>query len=96
MYCLYKNIILFLIIFFCYGCDSNERKDSEVNLIVLGVTQDGGFPQANCEKSCCKDLWRNVKKHKMITSLGFWDKTSNEKWMIELTPDFKNQLKLLN
>ena len=28
-------------------------KKSPVKIIVLGIAQDGGYPQANCEKECC-------------------------------------------
>ena len=31
-------------------------------VIVLGIAQDGGLPHAQCQKSCCKNLWGKVKK----------------------------------
>tara|TARA_B100001750_G_C15520800_1_gene611355 strand:+ start:2956 stop:3882 length:927 start_codon:yes stop_codon:yes gene_type:complete len=91
----FKNFI-FLFIFFLFCCNTNEINDSCVNLIVLGVAQDGGYPQANCEKKCCKQTWYNIDDHRMVACLGFWDESNNQKWIIELTPDFKHQLKLLN
>ena len=73
-----------------------KKKDSNLKLSVLGITQDGGYPQANCIKPCCEQKWNNIKEQKMVTSIGIWDEISKKKWLIEATPDFKYQINLLN
>ncbi|WP_299454498.1 MBL fold metallo-hydrolase [uncultured Microscilla sp.] len=65
-------------------------------LVVLGIAQDAGYPQAGCTKNCCKDVWQNTHKKKLAVSLGVIDQQEGKKWMIEATPDFREQLQVLN
>jgi pyrroloquinoline quinone biosynthesis protein B len=65
-------------------------------LVVLGIAQDAGYPQAGCTKNCCKDVWQTPTNRKLAVSLGVVDKTAHKKWMIEATPDFREQLTLLD
>lgn len=69
---------------------------SEQYLVVLGIAQDAGYPQAGCTKNCCKNVWQTPVDKKLAVSLGVVDKTAHKKWMIEATPDFREQLKLLD
>lgn len=61
-------------------------------LIVLGVAQDAGYPQAGCNKSCCRDSWRHPDQHRHVSSVGIVDPATDQRWMIDATPDFKEQL----
>ncbi len=72
-----------------------EKIDPDHEVIVLGIAQDAGYPQANCKKSCCRDLWTDKSKRKMVSCIGIRDNISQTAWMIDATPDFKDQLKLL-
>jgi pyrroloquinoline quinone biosynthesis protein B len=65
------------------------------HVVVLGVAQDAGYPQAGCQKECCASTWGHPEKHRKATCLGLVDPISNESWMFEATPDFKMQLRLL-
>ncbi|OJJ16064.1 pyrroloquinoline quinone biosynthesis protein PqqB [marine bacterium AO1-C] len=65
-------------------------------LIVLGIAQDAGYPQAGCTKKCCTHVWNHPEDQKRVVSLGIVDQTTDKKWMIEATPDFKEQMQLLN
>lgn len=64
-------------------------------IIVLGIAQDGGFPQAGCNKDCCKKAWCDYSLRRNVVCLGLVDPASGKKWMFEATPDFKEQLKVL-
>ena len=64
-------------------------------VVILGVAQDGGAPQAACEKSCCIHKWNDPTLHNKVSSIGIVDPISNEVWMIDATPDFAEQLHLL-
>lgn len=64
-------------------------------LIVLGVAQDAGYPQAGCNKDCCRSLWHDKAARKMVTCLGLVDPQSRETWLFEASPDFRDQLQLL-
>lgn len=73
---------------------SNEDL-SNPHLIILGIAQDAGYPQADCKKSCCAQLWNDKSNRKMVSSIGLRDPQSKKAWMFDATPDFKDQLKIL-
>ena len=58
---------------------------------ILGIAQDAGVPQCGCIKNCCRGAWLSNKQRRMVTSLGIVDRLNNRAWMIDATPDFKNQ-----
>ena len=62
---------------------------------VLGIVQDGGYPQAGCERPDCIAAWNNPKLRRHVASLGIVDPTTNERWIIDTTPDFPEQLHAL-
>ncbi len=61
-------------------------------IVVLGIGQDGGVPQAGTDHPG----WDNPERAEKVVSLGIVDPVSSERWMIEATPDFRAQLHLLN
>ena len=63
-------------------------------VVVLGIAQDGGYPQAGCIKSCCSRLWNNDDDSQMVASIGLVSK-SKKSWMIDATPDFPRQYHIL-
>ena len=71
----------------------SESVDSHI--VVLGIAQDAGYPQINCMKSCCKDIWNNPSLKKMVSSIGIRNPESKKAWLIDATPDIKEQLNLL-
>jgi pyrroloquinoline quinone biosynthesis protein B len=64
-------------------------------LIILGNVQDGGSPHIGCEKKCCIELFNNPDKNRMVVSLGIVDPTEKKTWIIEATPDYPRQAKIL-
>ena len=65
-------------------------------LMVLGITQDTGYPQINCSESCCEVAWDKTELKKMTTSLAIVDPISNQHWILDATPNITEQLHLLN
>lgn len=65
-------------------------------ILVLGITQDGGYPHAGCNKKCCCDAWNNPLLKKHVSCLAITDPLSNHSWLIDATPDFKEQIHMLN
>lgn len=63
---------------------------------VLGVAQDGGFPQANCQKECCKAVFEQKSVRKFVSCIAVVDPISKQNWLFDATPDFTQQLHLLN
>lgn len=65
-------------------------------LVVLGIAQDGGFPQAGCNNDCCKPAWENHELKKHVSCLGIVNPFQSKCWLIDATPDFPAQLHALN
>ena len=65
-------------------------------LVVLGTAQDAGIPQAGCQKSCCRAVWENSELRRLVSCLAIVDPETSQRWIIDATPDFKEQLHLLD
>lgn len=64
-------------------------------LVVLGVAQDAGHPQAGCEKDCCLPVWERQAEGHLVSCLGLVDPANGRAWMLDATPDFREQLRVL-
>ena len=64
-------------------------------ITVLGIAQDGGYPQAGCIAEHCLRHWRGEEKKRQVVSLGLTDQASGQNWLFEATPDFTTQLQQL-
>ena len=93
-------------IIFFFSCNESKVKhkliespktisSNDPSIIILGTVQDAGSPHMGCQKDCCKDLFINPDKNRMVVSLGLIDQEHKKCWMIEATPDFPRQAKLL-
>ena len=60
-------------------------------VVVLGIAQDAGYPQAGCLKDCCKDAWQQPSKKRSVSCIAIVDTVEGKAWMVDATPDFKNQ-----
>lgn len=65
-------------------------------VFVLGTAQDAGYPQANCEKECCQRVYKNPSFEVYTSSIAVVDPISKEQWLFDATPNFREQLKMLN
>ena len=78
----------------CFG--HNVRADErEPFLVVLGTAQDGGYPQAGCQKPCCRAVWEQPKLRRFVSSVAVVDPARGERWLFDCSPDFRDQLQLL-
>ncbi len=64
-------------------------------VMVLGVAQDGGYPQAGCQKTCCKPAWEDHSLRKKVSCIAIIDPQDHSAWIIDATPDFKDQYQML-
>ncbi|MEO2021756.1 MAG: MBL fold metallo-hydrolase [Pirellulaceae bacterium] len=62
---------------------------------VLGIAQDGGYPQAGCQRPCCVGARENVEQRRAVAALGIVDPATGDGWLIDATPDFPGQLAAL-
>jgi len=96
-----KFILLIFFYLLAAGCDMDTPKSvvplygklPDQFIVVLGITQDAGYPQMGCEKSCCKSFWEGREKKKLVTCLALVDRTTDQYWLLEATPDIREQLK---
>ena len=90
-----RNLI-YLIIIFSFACNQPvEKTPTTTYVMVLGVAQDAGYPQMNCKKECCKQAWENPDLQRTTSCLAIVDPISKEQWIIDATPNIKEQLQLL-
>ena len=74
----------------------NQRNTAnKAEIVVLGIAQDAGYPQINCEKECCRAYWNGERKAEKVTSLGLIDRESKKSFLIEATPDIVSQWQAL-
>jgi pyrroloquinoline quinone biosynthesis protein B len=63
---------------------------------VLGIAQDGGYPQAGCTKTCCEMAWKNDSVRKNVVSLAVVFPKQKKWWLFEATPDISRQLRMFS
>lgn len=64
-----------------------------VELVVLGVSQDGGTPQVNVQDD---PAWEDTRLRRRVVSLGLIDHEVGTRYLFEATPDFREQMHDLN
>lgn len=74
----------------------DKLESSQPFVAVLGVAQDGGFPQAGCRKQCCEAVWQDKHRSRPVACLAIVDPQHRQRWLIDCTPDFRQQLHLLD
>ena len=77
--------------------ENNDARAAQLTpyIVILGTAQDGGYPQAGCNKECCKEAWKNPALRRRVTSIAIIDPMTKERWLIDITPDFKEQFHIL-
>lgn len=78
------------------GQGQDPAAGEEPWLMVLGVAQDGGYPQAGCRRACCARAWADPAARRHVVSLALVDPRSDQRWLFECTPDFRDQLHALD
>jgi len=66
-----------------------DQTNTAPYLVVLGISQDGGTPQAGTKEH---PGWADNKFRRRVVSLALVDPASQERWLFEATPDFREQL----
>jgi pyrroloquinoline quinone biosynthesis protein B len=64
-------------------------------VIVLGRAQDAGVPQAGCTCANCSAVLRAERPREYAACLALLDHATRQAWLIDCTPDFREQLALL-
>lgn len=75
--------------------ESQTQNKTGVSLVVLGTVQDAGSPHIACKKECCELLFTFPDPLRKVVSLGIIDYDSDKSFVIEASPDFPVQLKMI-
>jgi pyrroloquinoline quinone biosynthesis protein B len=95
--CVYLRHLRIKLLFLLFAaCASTATIETTPYALVLGIAQDGGYPQAGCNRPDCVAAWRNPKLRQRVASLAIVDPQSNQRWIIDATPDFGSQLRTLD
>ncbi len=66
-----------------------------VEAVLLGNAQDAGLPQAGCACARCASARRVPASRRLASCLGVVEHAAGRAWMIDATPDFREQLDAL-
>ncbi len=70
-----------------------DQTNTAPYLLVLGISQDGGTPQAGTKEH---PGWANDQFSRRVVSLALVDSVTQERWLFDATPDFREQLHALD
>lgn len=95
--------LLCLICFFSIiSCNTNESEHNNVSeqkpiqyITILGIAQDAGYPQIDCNKICCQSFYNGEEEKKLVSCLGLVDLETKNKWLFDATPDISEQVQIL-
>ncbi|WP_298903742.1 MBL fold metallo-hydrolase [uncultured Psychroserpens sp.] len=94
------QILCLITTFLFFNCKKKEvetigARDFKQYITVLGIAQDAGFPQIDCEKACCMSFYEEKESKKMVSCLGLVDLEAKKKWLFDATPDMPEQIQIL-
>jgi len=76
--------------------EPNAEDDEVPYVVVLGIAQDAGYPQAGCRKDCCARAWADARLQRFAVTVAIVDPASGQRWFLDCSPDFREQLRALN
>lgn len=82
---------IFTILFIIFGSAVPAQQ-----IVILGIAQDAGYPQAGCTKNCCTPVFRNPALTKHPVSFALTDTTQKKWWLFEATPGITSQLAMFH
>lgn len=92
---MYRLVLLIAVIFQCgqvlLQAQSKSGEDGPY-VVVLGIAQDGGVPQAGSRDAA----WDDASLRRLVSCLGLVDPARGRRWLLDATPDFPAQLRALD
>ena len=74
---------------------SQPTPSANWELVVLGIAQDAGIPQLNCQQPLCASIRAGKRRAERVSSLGLIDRASGRAFLFDATPDFNAQIHAL-
>lgn len=87
-----RRLVLFLLLLGGVASAEAETQPGPF-VVVLGIAQDGGAPQAG---SSDHPGWDDPAKRHLVSSLALVDPRAGQRWLFDATPDFPEQLHRLD
>ncbi|NNK37681.1 MAG: hypothetical protein HKP03_04330, partial [Xanthomonadales bacterium] len=63
----------------------------ETYLLVLGIAQDAGYPQAGCYRPHCQPGWDDPDRRRLASSVAVIDEAGGATYLFDATPDIRQQ-----
>jgi pyrroloquinoline quinone biosynthesis protein B len=64
-------------------------------IVLLGSAQDGGMPQIRCQCTNCTSVHQGQSSAQYAVSLAIIDRTTDRVWLVDCSPDFREQYHIL-
>ena len=93
-----KIQVIISAVFFFWICSFKEQSlpaGAQQFVVITGVAQDAGYPQAGCTKDCCAAYYNGKAEKRNVVSLAFIDQQTQTYFLVEATPDLNEQLQLI-
>lgn len=90
-----RGALAIALAFTLMACADDPGTPRTPYVLVLGVAQDAGYPQAGCTRDCCRREIVEARGRRFATSLAVVDPVSEQAWIFDATPDIGAQLRLL-
>ena len=68
-----------------------QMREKQTEIVVLGIAQDAGYPQLNCEKECCQRVFENPALAEKVVSLAIHNEKTQQYFLLEASPDISAQ-----
>tara|TARA_R110001592_G_scaffold23456_3_gene92058 strand:- start:123551 stop:124498 length:948 start_codon:yes stop_codon:yes gene_type:complete len=68
-----------------------QIREEQTQIVVLGIAQDAGYPQLNCEKECCQRVFKNPALAEKVVSLAIHNEKTQQYFLLEASPDISAQ-----
>lgn len=85
-----KTCLIFLVAVLSFSASVQAEESSYI--VVLGIAQDAGYPQASCYRPHCMRAWENPEFARLTSSIAVVDEVSKTKYLFDATPDIRQQL----
>lgn len=86
--------LLLVSLLFPASCATVASTTDAPHVLILGTAQDGGLPQIACRESICARAREDASLRRRVASLLIVNPATHQRWLIDATPDFPEQVEL--
>ena len=89
---LFVSVLISIWILTASAETGSANNEGSPYLFVLGVAQDGGYPQTGCYRPHCMRAWNDPALKRLTSSVAVVDGKHGAKYLFDATPDMREQL----